>query len=859
MRIERRSGGLFDCDATGCYDRILPPLASVHLRTLGLAKRISTFLARMMHLARRYVKTKHGISKESIKTTKRQSLYGIGQGNGGGPAIWLAHLTVMFKAISSVCKGAEIAEIEGKKKITTVGTGYVDDVTLNITVEDNENQEEGIVRRKLKQIAQKWEALLYITGGKLELSKCFWAPITWKWAKGKPKLNTKARKAKALILKESETKEKIEIPRLATGKAEKRLGIHYAVEGHWITEFRKTLQYTKDFAEKVKYGNMDKISGYHAYHSLWLAKFRYSAAIVCYSSKQTKRIETAIVGPSLAAAGYSSKMPRAVVFGPEEYGGMAWDHPQSVTLIEKVKLIMGSIRRQDTVGKIFLIQLSWLQVISGRSTPILEITTPIEYLPNCWIKNFQTLLARDNIQIKIAEAWKPREQRENDEFIMEYVCKNLPSWTWEAINRCRLYLKAVTFTDIVTFDGKWVPKEIYQLERPQRQTRLKYPRQKKPSKSDKKYWQHFIQRITTEHGELLIPLGKWHKNPYQKFPYIKDLRSNEVLRAENNKWDVYEPKKAKKNRYTKTSRKKQELPEDWCPIHVIKTSTEIVSLPSQCTDDHQRAHKARPIIGHFRSKSEKQTVGQFTIAMDQIPLLKSTWAQGELTLYCGADGGLKEGIGTSGYNIFISSEAQPLVVGHAAEVQKEHTASSTRQELLAQIAIEYWIQHLAQCLGLTDSKLKVVIITDSAASISIVEGLTKEIGAKRFLQAEAEAGMELATLRSLQTNTKYETVKVISHIERVEAPNERFWELNDLADRLATAAREKTTVGEMVARQPCMLPHAKVACFINGKMTTNNRETAIRAAISEQKLIDYLCIKNGWNKEDFEQIGRAHV
>ena len=89
--------------------------------------------------------------------------------------------------------------------------------------------------------------------------------------------------------------------------------------------------------------------------------------------------------------------------------------------------------------------------------------------------------------------------------------------------------------------------------------------------------------------------------------------------------------------------------------------------------------------------------------------------------------------------------------------------------------------------------------------------------------AEAEAGIELATLRRLQTKTNYKIVKVNSHIEREEAQNERFWDLNDLADRLATEARGKTITGKMEARHPCMLPHAKVVCFINGHMTTNNR------------------------------------
>ena len=52
LHIERRAGGLFDCDATGCYDRILSPLALVYLQALGLHRSIRTFLARLMYPAK---------------------------------------------------------------------------------------------------------------------------------------------------------------------------------------------------------------------------------------------------------------------------------------------------------------------------------------------------------------------------------------------------------------------------------------------------------------------------------------------------------------------------------------------------------------------------------------------------------------------------------------------------------------------------------------------------------------------------------------------------------------------------------------------------------------------------------------
>ena len=63
LRAERRAGGIFDCDASGCYNRILPPLASVHLRALGIQQPIATFLARLMFLEKRYIRTQGFSSK----------------------------------------------------------------------------------------------------------------------------------------------------------------------------------------------------------------------------------------------------------------------------------------------------------------------------------------------------------------------------------------------------------------------------------------------------------------------------------------------------------------------------------------------------------------------------------------------------------------------------------------------------------------------------------------------------------------------------------------------------------------------------------------------------------------------------
>ena len=48
-----------------------------------------------------YVKTKYGTSREFYAGSDKEPLYGIGQGNGSGPAFWLSNLIVMFDVLDN--------------------------------------------------------------------------------------------------------------------------------------------------------------------------------------------------------------------------------------------------------------------------------------------------------------------------------------------------------------------------------------------------------------------------------------------------------------------------------------------------------------------------------------------------------------------------------------------------------------------------------------------------------------------------------------------------------------------------------------------------------------------------------------
>ncbi len=135
-------------------------------------------------------------------------------------------------------------------------------------------------------------------------------------------------------------------------------------------------------------------------------------------------------------------------------------------------------------------------------------------------------------------------------------------------------------------------------------------------------------------------------------------------------------------------------------------------------------------LGVFHTSEEKKVVGQYEINLTEVRNLRDKWSCKPITFLCGADGGWKDGIGTSGYVVTTEHSDQPIVTGHAAEGQREKNASSTRQELLGQLAIEYWVTQLIQTLGEPGWDLQAHVVIDSQASIDKLDRCKQLIGIK---------------------------------------------------------------------------------------------------------------------------------
>ena len=313
LRLNKKSGALFECDATGCYDRILPSLQGIHTRRLGLSKNTAKVVSESLIKSNRHVGTRHGTSKDSYISTEEEPLYGIGQGSGAGPAIWLAHLVVMLHALADKCNGITSCNPEKTMVHKSNGNGYVDDCNIMVQVDSAEAREEEVLHN-LRHDAQWWERCLFSNGGKLELSKCFLFCFLWKWVAGAAKLKKMSNNGRTLELIQSEDQTIARVTQKCVTDPMKVLGVYMSTDGSWVRERRRWQETANEFAGKVKRPRMNREEcGDIAYKTLWVPKLRYVAGLVDFNVKQCKRIQSKVLASTLATAGYNQKFPRLVV------------------------------------------------------------------------------------------------------------------------------------------------------------------------------------------------------------------------------------------------------------------------------------------------------------------------------------------------------------------------------------------------------------------------------------------------------------------------------------------------------------------------------------------------------------------
>lgn len=191
-RLSRKDLAKFDNDATSCYDRILVLLGCLLSRKYGLPKNVTFVMAKTLEEAKYKLKTTLGVTASYYRHCRIYPIYGTGQGSGNSPTIWVIVSSVLFTSHADQAYGATYSTPDNKYKISLTMIGFVDDSTGQVN-NFNSNVQPPISRliAKMQADVHLWNDLLWASGGDLELPKCSYHILHWKFtSNGSPTLES---------------------------------------------------------------------------------------------------------------------------------------------------------------------------------------------------------------------------------------------------------------------------------------------------------------------------------------------------------------------------------------------------------------------------------------------------------------------------------------------------------------------------------------------------------------------------------------------------------------------------------------------------------------------------------------------
>jgi hypothetical protein len=239
----------------------------------------------------------------------------------------------------------------------------VDNTSLFSNLEDF-NDNIAILDNQLQKDSQLWSELLQASGGKLELSKCFYYLLAWKFnVEGDPiPLNITELPNNPIQIHDKMTNKVVSIEQKDVRDAHRTLGVYKLVLGNEVCHYDYLLEKSNRYAHTTATAHLSQRQARIAYSSMYMPAMLYSLTAMTYSNAELTKLQCKAVDKFLPAMGFERGFPWAVVYGPRLYGGLYVGHLYTEASIAKTLSLLSHLRADTLLGKTMLLNLNWLQL-----------------------------------------------------------------------------------------------------------------------------------------------------------------------------------------------------------------------------------------------------------------------------------------------------------------------------------------------------------------------------------------------------------------------------------------------------------------------------------------------------------------
>lgn len=323
IRLERRMATLCSNDAKSCYDRIIHTVASICMQRLGVSKESCFTIFNTLQSLQHHVRTAFG-ERSNGYSAIQIPLHGVGQGNGAGPAIWLAITTPLIAMLRKAGFGLQITTPIMLENTTMSCFVYVDDVD-SIHSPNNPNISVPDITGDMQRMIDTWAGALYATGGMIESSKSYWYLIDFKWNQRQLKWEYKSiEETPATIYLRNQGSPPTILNRKQVWEPDQdgTLGTFIAIDGNQKLVLASLTKKIDTWADKIRTRQLTATEGWLSLRSGISRSVIYQLTTSRLTKAECRKATKKLKQAALKASRLPLTYPDVLVYSPREYLGL---------------------------------------------------------------------------------------------------------------------------------------------------------------------------------------------------------------------------------------------------------------------------------------------------------------------------------------------------------------------------------------------------------------------------------------------------------------------------------------------------------------------------------------------------------
>ena len=495
-------------DARSCYDRIVHVATFLGLRRLGIPIKMIISMLHTIQLMEHSVRTILGDSEEIYGGADwRVPPHSSIQGNGASPLIWATISTILFLAVKIKNYGGVFRAPITKLLTILAGFAFVDDTDVLQTQHHSTDTIENIVD-ELQGSLNVYQGTLNTSGGALDCkgpNKSYWYSVDYEWNnEGQWKYCNFNDKLKLIMYDDAETK--IEVPHCHKNEAHRTLGVMLAPDDNNKGQVGRMRDISLKFGDNVQVGFIRGHNVLHALNTTIVRLLIYALPVVTLMEKECTHIMAPIVVNVLNKIKVVSTIKHDVLYGPTTFQGMGFRNLYTTMGAIHCALMVQFFRTDTDLGH--LLQTSYECLSMELELPdgpfYYDYKRYAECTTGSWMKHLWHFCDKKNVKLSRAcTNFKPH--RKNDKNIMTCFTNNgIRGYQLAAVNRCRVFLKAIFLSDITTGDGIFITRSAYDGHHHQSfSDTYEWPTQGKPGEMDWFEWKQAIESTFDVRSPLL--------------------------------------------------------------------------------------------------------------------------------------------------------------------------------------------------------------------------------------------------------------------------------------------------------------------------------------------------------------------